>query len=234
MGFFTKILLASLALTLIIANLSCTGTDREDEGRGDGSLYFEYRVWGEEETGEMTIKLQYRLGGAGGQTYMFQDPGTVKFDSEVLIADSSKMNGFYYETTRPVQELAGKHTISYTDAKGTRSVQEFEFYPFTLLTPIPPVVNRGDLLFEMAGLPDRSPLRLMLLDTASFSEGIVRTDTITGGKLVISRQELGMLRNGPINMEFFTEKERIVKEGNKRIGRISVNYGLKREFLLAD
>jgi hypothetical protein len=234
MGYFSKLLLPILGLLLLGSIPACTGLDREEEYLGDGSLYFEYRIWGDEESGEMTIKLQYRLGGPAGQTYMFEDPARVQFDSEVLKPDSSKMNGFYYETTRPVQALAGTHSISYTDAKGAKSVQEFEFFPFDLESTIPPVVNRGDLEFVIKGLADNSQLKLMMLDTASFSEGIVRTDTIKGGKLLIMKRDLGLLRNGPVYLELFTEKERIVREGNKRIGRISVAYGVKREFLLAD
>ena len=61
------------------------------------AIYFDYRVWGDEENDNVTVRLQYLIGGENGNTIVLEDPGKVEFDGEILQADSSRMNGFYYE-----------------------------------------------------------------------------------------------------------------------------------------
>lgn len=214
--------------------VACTDTDGEIDEPNDGTLYFDYRIWGEEESLDMTVKLQYRIGGAGGQTYMFEAPGKVEFDSTELTPDSSRMNGYHYETRVPIEALMGKHSIAYTNPGGKRTEHFFEFEPFTLKTDVGPIVRRGDIEFSFDGLKENAILRVMMTDTAMFSEGIIRVDTIRSGVLKITREELANLRNGPINFGVYEEDERVIREDGKRKGKIAISYGLNREFVLTD
>jgi hypothetical protein len=42
------------------------------------------------------------------------------------------------------------------------------------------------------------------------------------------------LKNGPINLQFYKELEKQVKNGTREGGKLSITYGLKREFELMD
>ena len=160
---------------------------------------------------------------------MFEAPGKVEFDSTELMPDSSKMNGYHYETRVPIEALVGRHSIAYTDVNGKRTEHFFQFEPFSLKTEVASIVRRGDLEFSFEGLKENAILRIMLTDTAMFSEGIIRLDTIRSGVLRLTKEELTNLRNGPINFGVYEEEERVIREDGKRRGRIAISYGLNRE-----
>ena len=46
----------------------------------------------------------------------------------------------------------------------------------------------------------------MLSDTASFSEGIVRIDSVINGRIRITEKDLETLVNGPVNLEISEKK----------------------------
>lgn len=227
-------LLLSLSFSFMVILCACNNGDMENDPLAPDAVYFEYRIWGGDDMEDMMVKIQYRLGGPGGETYMFQEPGKVQFDSLILPPDSSKMNGYHYETWVPVADLTGRHSIGYTEPGGRSHIQEFDFQPFTLATELPPQVRRGDIEFRFDGLKDSTLMRILVTDTASFSEGIVRTDTIFGGLLRINRAELLSLRNGPINLQLVAETEKLVREGGRRRGKLFISYALNREFELVD
>lgn len=222
-------------LSCILFLTSCTGNET---GHGKDvnpeSVYFDYRVWGDEESGDITVKLQYRFDGPDGTALVMQDPGKVLFDGTELKADSSKRSGAYYEITKPVRDFAGRHTIVFMDPDQKEYKEEFSFYPISLKTKVPAVINRGDLVFELDGLASKDYVRVMMTDTASFSEGISRIDTVTNGRIIITKRDLVFLVNGPVHFEISKEDEKRVKNGTKAGGKLSVSYELKREFELKD
>jgi hypothetical protein len=96
------------------------------------------------------------------------------------------------------------------------------------------MIHRSDLVFEVDGLAPVDYVRVILGDTASFSEGIDRIDTIRNGRIFISKQELSELADGPIRFEISREDEKRIKNGTKQGGKLSVSYELKRELELKD
>jgi hypothetical protein len=198
------------------------------------AIWFDYRVWGDEEGGNMTMKLQYRFAGPNGTTLLLEDPSKVEFDGVAIKADSSKWNGAYYEINEPIKEFAGRHTIVFTDINNKQYKEEFSFQPISLKTPVPAVVTRDDLFFELEGLAPRDYVRIMITDTAAFSEGISRIDTVVNGRITITRAQLENLKSGPVHLEFSKEDEKRVKNGTKQGGKLYVSYELKREFELRD
>jgi len=197
-------------------------------------IYFDYRVWGNEENSDITVRLQYFLENGDENTVLLQHPSKVEFDGEVLPADSSKMNGYYYEATIPLENFDGKHYIVFTDRNEKQYREEFEFPVISLKTEIPAVVSRKELVFELDGINPGEIIRVLLTDTAFYSRGIDRIDTIRNDSIIITPRDLENLKNGPVYLEIYKDDKWPLKETTKGGGRISLSYGLKRVFELKD
>ncbi|HSU27338.1 MAG TPA: hypothetical protein VLJ68_03085 [Chitinophagaceae bacterium] len=195
-------------------------------------IYFDYRISGEDGSDSVTIILQFRFGGPNGTTLVLQEPSQVELDGVKLIVDSSKMTGAFYETFKSVREFTGEHEIVYTDINQKKYREPFSFHPVTLKAEIPAEIERGDLLFELDGLERLDFVRTLMTDTSFESDGINRLDSVRDGRIVITRKELRNLVNGLIQLDFYKENEKPVKNGTEEGGRISISYGIKRSFLL--
>ena len=198
------------------------------------TVWFDYQISGEDSTNDMTVMLQFRFAGKNGTTLVLNDPSKVELDGEIIKADSSKMTGAFYEIMKPVKEFTGKHTITFTDINGKQYKEEFSFQLISLKTKIPAAIERGNLLFELDGLNHVDYVRVLLTDTAFRSEGINRVDTVKNGRILITKEDLETVVNGPVQLQLIKEDEKQVKNGTPEGGRISISYGLKREFVLKD
>lgn len=224
-----------LLCILSISFVACTSNEiGNSEDVNPESIYFDYKIWGEEGNDNLTVKLQYRFAGENGTTLLLDGPGKVELDGEILKADSSKLTGVFYEIEKPVASFSGRHTITFTDGNNKQYKEVFLFEPITLTNPVPATIQRGDLVFEFNGLSDDDNVRVLMTDTSYLSEEINRVDTVKNGRLIISKEELMALTNGPVHLEITKEIERSVKNGTPEGGKISISYGLKREFILRD
>ena len=218
------------ALTLF----SCTSNEiGNSKDVNPDAVYFDYEVWADETNPDVTVNLQYRMGGKNGTTLVLDNPSKVLFDGEQLKVDSAKVTGAYYEVQKPAVSFAGKHTVTFTDLNKKEYKEEIEFVPFTV-DPIDSVVRRGDLVFTFKGLDPVDVLEVALTDTVFASEDINDMDTVRNGRLVIPAKRLSALENGPINLLFYKEIIKPVKNGTKEGGRILIRYNLKRDFELKD
>jgi hypothetical protein len=215
--------------------VSCTSNEiGSSKDVNPESIYFDYKIWGEEGNDNLTVKLQYRFAGENGTTILLDGPSKVELDGEILKADSSKITGVFYEVEKPLASFTGKHTIIFTDGNNKQYTESFNFQPVSLDNPVPETIQRGDLVFRFNGLSDDDKVRVVMTDTSYLSEEINRVNKVKNGRLVINKEELQTLINGPIHMEIIKEIERPVKNGTKEGGRLSISYGLKREFILKD
>lgn len=197
-------------------------------------VWLDYQVWGEESKENVTVMLQFRTNHSEKDTRLLEEPAGVAFDGEDLKADSSKMTGFYYEMEKPLQTFAGKHTILFRDFEGKEYVEKFSFQPFWLEEEIPQQVGRTGLNIQLKGLEKESYIRIIALDTVFRSNGINDVDTVKNGQLILSEKRLRNLKNGPVHIEIFQEEEWPLKNSWKGGGRLSLSYGLKRDFELID
>ena len=197
-------------------------------------LFFDYKVWAEEDRDYVTVMLQYRFDGPSGLTRELKDPSKIEFDSTRLEVDSSRMSGYFYETEKSLDSFAGKHVIVYTDSYGKLYKEEFEFRPFYLKNRLPDKMRRGDVTFQLEGVMPEELIRIIALDTVFKSRGINEVDTIKNGLVTISPDRLQNLVNGKIHLELYKEEEWQVKNATTAGGILSINYGLKREFELTD
>lgn len=231
----TNSLISTLALTSIFFLFSCTSNEiGNSKDVNPDAVFFDYKIWAEETREDVTVNLQYRMGGKNGTTLVLDEPSKVLFDGEQLKADSAKVTGAYYEIQKPFSSFAGKHTITFTDLNKKEYKEEFEFTPFTLDPDVPATLSRGDLVFTFKGLDSTDVLNVVLTDTSFTSADINDIDSVKNGRLVIPSHKLSALINGPINLQFFKEVTRPIKSSTKEGGKLFISYGLKREFELKD
>ena len=231
----TSFFIPSLALISIFFLFSCNSNEiGNSKDVNPDAIFFDYKIWAEEGREEVTVNLQYRMGGKNGTTLVLDEPSKVVFDGEQLKVDSAKVTGAYYEVQRSFASFPGKHTISFTDLNKKEYNEQFEFTPFTLEPNVPTTMNRDDLVFNFKGLDSVDYLHVVLTDTSFKSADINEMDTVRNGRLVISVNRLSALINGPINLQFYKEVEKPIKSSTKEGGKLFISYGLKREFELKD
>lgn len=197
-------------------------------------VWLDYQVWGEEGKENVTVMLQFRTEYSDKDTRLLEEPAGVELDGEELEADSSKMTGFYYEMEKPLQDFSGKHVILFRDFEGKEYEEKFRFRPFELKEEILEKISRTGFTIQLEGLDKESYIRVIAIDTAFRSNGINDIDTVKNGELTFSEKRLKNLKNGPVHLELFQEEEWALKNNWRGGGRLSITYGLKREFELVD
>ena len=220
-------------LVSILFLLSCTSDEiGSSKDVNPEAVFFDYEIWAEEGKEDVTVNVQYRMGGKHGTTLVLDEPSKVLLDGEPLKVDSAKVTGAYYEIQRPVASFSGKHSITFIDLNRKEYKEEFEFTPFSLDPDVPATLNRGDLVFTFKGLDSVAYVNVILTDTSFNSADINDIDTVRNGRLLISAYRLSAVMNGPINLQFHREVEKPMKNGTKEGGKLYIHYGLKREFEL--
>ena len=228
--------IVSILASISIFSLFCCTSDEIGNSKdvNPDAVFFDYEIWAEEGKDDVTVNLQYRMGGKNGTTLVLDEPSKVILDGEQLKVDSAKVTGAYYEVQRSISSFAGKHTISFTDLNKKEYNEEFEFRPFTLDPDVPSTLNRGDLVFNFKGLDTIDYLSVILTDTSFTSADINDVDTVRNGQLVIKADRLSALINGPIHLQFYREQVLPLKKATKEGGKFIITYGLKRDFELKD
>ena len=229
---FTVSIVTSISIFFLF---SCNSDEiRNSKDVNPDALFFDYEIWADESKEDVTVNLQYRMGGKNGTTLILNEPSKVMLDGEQLKVDSAKVTGAYYEVQRPLTSFAGKHTISFTDLNKKEYNEEFEFKPFSLEPDVPSTLNRGDLVFNFKGLDTLDYLSVILTDTSYTSHDINDIDTVRNGRLIIRGDRLSALINGPIHLQFYREQILPLKRPTKEGGKFIITYGLKRNFELKD
>jgi len=230
-----RYLISCLNVSAMFFLFSCTSNEiGNSKDVNPDAVYFDYKVWSEEGNRDAVVKLQFRMGGPNGTTLVLNQPGKVELDGEEIAVDSTNFDGAYYEVLKPLKSFSGKHSIVFTALNKKEYREDFEFVPFTLDPDVPEIMQRGDLVFSFRGLKDVDYLRVWMSDTLFSSGDINDIDTVENGRLVISRERMKNLANGPINLQFHKETDRPLEDGTSEGGRLYMTYGLKRVFELKD
>jgi hypothetical protein len=193
------------------------------------AIFFEYIIRGDEDDTNVTLYLQFRIGGPNGYTLTLKDPAKVELDGELsrLTAPNLPVRTMRYKN-RPNHSSENTRSHLPTLTRKSHS-QEFEYKPFSMETELDEV-ERGDLVFELEGLEKEDYLHVSATDTSFNSRDIVEIDTVKDGKLIIPAHNLRYLVDGPITLLLSKETQKIIR--NEIRGRITVSYALKREFEL--
>lgn len=219
---------------LLVAFSACLGSTGSEKGIKTDDIFFDYKVWGEEGNDSVTITLQFRYGGQYGPTIALEEPAFVALDGERLSVDSSSITGPIYQVTKAVSRFTGKHNIVFTDSEKKTYKESFVFRPFTLRSPMPDTVYRKRLNLEFSGLEKEDYVRVLMTDTSFLGDGINRVDTVLFNRMMITREDFSKLADGPIQLEFIREEERVVEKSTEAGGYISIVYTIRREFFLRD
>lgn len=228
-----KILLRFLLVSVTVIVAACTDDGREHSNEvKPGSVFFEYRIWGEEGKEDVTCLMQFRMHGPNGTTLLLEEPANVKLDGELVKADSAKLSGAYYEIIKPVSEFEGKHSLVFTEAEKQTYKTDFEFIPFQLSAELPESIPRKPFSINLANFPkEETPVHITLTDTAFATNDVNEIVDVVEGKVEITSFMLNKLKAGPIVLEIFKESTNLVA-GEK--GSIWMSYGLRREFELTE
>jgi hypothetical protein len=229
-----------LKLTAIITGtafflMACTNAEI---GNGadvnQSTIYFDYHLTGEEDTENVTLRLQYRFAGPNGTTLLLNEPSQVTLDGVVLKADSSKMNGVYYEVMKPKDAFTGEHTITFTDHDKKSYTEKFTFSPFSIKYNLPDTIKREDLLINLEGLSLVDYVNVLLTDTVFTNNSVNRVDTVKNGVLVITKADLDKLATGPVYLDLFKEEDAPIENGTAEGGKFSKVFSARKAFLLVD
>ncbi len=219
-----------LLFVLLLVMAACGPGERDKRPDDSGSLYFDYLVSGDEETGEVTVRLQYRLEDEDGNGVLLEEPAQVMLDDHILLPDSSRLGGIYYSISLPQEEMEGMHTIIFNNGK--RSYQEEFSFPAFRLTGSTYDSALGRLFLDFDGLKQKDYLYIVLTDTAFRSEELSRGDTVRDNRLVLQPADLERLSRGKIYLDLAKEVNAVLKETTRAGGRLRMTYTLSRELEL--
>lgn len=223
-------------LLLGTALLACNqGDEATRTAGGTGKLFYDYQVWADEDNPEATIRLQYRLGGADGDAVTLPPAMQVYLDDLPFVLDSSKFNGAYYELSRPLDKLEGKHVIRLMEKSRTVQEQAFSFATFSLAKELPETLAKKSYSLAING--GQAPgqfLRVVMLDTALQSVGVNEEVPVENGKITLQPSMFFHLTKGPVTLELSRSDEEPIAEGAEIKGRWLLNYSLRRQFELVD
>ena len=212
--------------------ISCRDKERSNWD-GNKNIFASYNFWGEEGKEFITAFFQFHAGEEEDPGFVLDEPAKVYLDDVLLMPDSARQSGVFYEMQIPIKRFAGKHTIRFIDRNNKEYSEEFSFTPFGLLNKLPDTVKRDNLILHFKGLNEKDVLRVVMTDTAFKSEGINEIDTVYNNLLDL-RKFLNAITNGPVTLHLYKEEEQLLHEKGYGKGIISITYALKREFELKD
>ncbi|HVG40592.1 MAG TPA: hypothetical protein VM888_03185 [Chitinophagaceae bacterium] len=223
-------------ILLVTASFAaCNNPDVESDAIFDAeALFFDYSISGDEGSGEVTCLVQYHYGGPDGETVFLPSPASVRLDNETITADTSQMSGAFYEVRKGIEEFEGKHSITFTDLDNRKYTESFEFTPFRMESELEPSVRRSDLNLQFSGIKEGDAIRVLLIDTSFATDDINEVINVQNSGIIITKERLVNVTNGPVTLQLFKEEEREIKNTPKGGGKLSVTYGLSKEFDLID
>lgn len=211
----------------------CTNRDKTNNKTSFGQFYFDYSITGEEGNENVTCVFQYKYGDEEGKAVNIQ-PAKVELDGQPVETDSAKLSGFFYEVQKPIDSFAGKHSIVFITPEKKYS-NEFQFSLFTIEEELPEKMQRKPFTIHLKNFPSgEKSVRLILLDTAFESSGFNDKVPVINGKVNIDEYILSTIKKGPVVLELYLEQELPLKQRTPAGGKISITYGLKKEFELVN
>jgi hypothetical protein len=219
---------------LLIFLFSCNRKDKRAALINEvEKMYLDYQVQAQEGDDKLTVLIRFR-DGEEGDALLLPPDAEILLDELSLQADSTKRTGGFYEVHLPIDSFQGMHHLLLKQGGKLIHDQPFSFSKMGLAEEPGDSLSRGELVFRFTGLEKEDYVRVIATDTVFYSEGINRLDTVRNSQLLINRNDLALLENGPVQLVFSREWEQPLDGSGKPQGRISINYTLRREFLLKD
>src|SRR5687768_14046684 len=73
-----------------------------EDSNNSGEVYAKYSIWGEEGKEFVNAFFQFQSEGPEGRTLLLKEPAKVFLDDHLLIPDSARETGVFYELQIPV------------------------------------------------------------------------------------------------------------------------------------
>ena len=223
-----------LWIAMFTASLAaCNNIDETTEPDIDpNSIYFDYKITGDEESSEVTCLVQYRYGGPEGESLKLDSPSGVLLDNKPLLLDSAQQTGAFYEARIPMNEFIGNHTLTFTNLEGKKYNEAFQFSPFSIAQEMGDTVERGNISLPLEGTKDGNKIRVVLIDTSFKTDDLNEVILVKGGSLTITKAQLKKVTNGPVTLQLYEEKDQRIKNGTGKGGNLSITYSITKEFEL--
>jgi len=232
MEFHRKTAILVLLIAAIVAG--CTSREKSNKEINYDDLYFDYTISAEEGNENVTCVFQFKKGGDEGKAINIE-PSKIELDGEHIETDSAKLSGFFYEVQQPLKSFVGKHAIVFRTADNRQYKNDFEFYDFSFSQKLPDKMKRKPFTIQLNNFPpNENAVRLLLLDTAFESSGFNDMVPVENGRINIDKNILSNIRKGPVVLELYLEQEKPLTQRTQTGGKISITYGLKKEFELTD
>lgn len=217
-----------LVLTLL-AFSACNGEDKKAPSLpGASDLFLDYEISAEEGSENAIIMLQFRKSDKDATSIALDSGSQVSFDGELLVEDSARLAGTFYEVQRPLAGFEGEHVISYTNKNGQTYEERFSFTPLQLIS-IPPAISRKDLMLNLEGSKDNHTIQVTVTDTSFKTIDVNENYKVKDGQIALESAVLQKLANGPIALELFSEEIKPLPNG-----RLLLTYTIRRELELKD
>ena len=226
-----------LCIYLVLISIGLNACRDEDntavETRVD-DLYFDYSVIAEEGREMVSCLFRFREDDLMGDPVTLSETVMLTFDGLEIAADSAKMAGTFYEIMLPLNQFEGEHTILFRAPSGREYTETFVFRPFALSQELPPRISRNNFSIQLEGLPENETISLILTDTSFLSNDFNGIVTVEKSALSIPTEKLSEVTNGPIILQIQREEIKKLKDAPGQGGRLQIQYGLQREFVLTD
>lgn len=210
----------------------CAGKKQEPKTNSSTALpiYAQYNVGASEGDSMATCMLQFFTNVEKTQTLWLEAPAEVRVDGQVVVGDSARITGAYYEYQQPLASFKGRHVIAYRHVDGMVAEEQFDFPVFTLATVLPEILPVTGFRLPVQGLPDGMGVQLVLTDTSFAGAGVSEREIVENGFINITNTHLASLKRGPVVLRLSAEMDRPL-QGALR-GTLSVSYSLTRSFEL--
>ena len=229
-----RVWFAFICLVFLLPSCLNNG-DEAVKGVDPEAIFHDYKISAEEGREEVTVVVQYRLGGKEGRPLLLDNPSKVSLDGTMLNPDSARLAGAFYEISIPLTSLGGKHAFVFTDSRQKEHKTEFRFEPFSLADEIPDQVRKKPLNLRLTNFPSGpTTVRLVVIDTSFATPDINEDLLVENSEIRIDDEKLANLSNGPITLEVYREEEKQLKGVSKKGGRILMTYSLRRQFEFVD
>jgi len=209
-----------IILFLAIVFVSCRQHDRYKED----DLFFDYRISAEEGSDSASVLVQFKLRRISGPALTLDNKSSIKFDDDTIPLGRSKVTGTYYALTRSVNDISGKHTLTYTSSTGKSYITHFEFYPFSLVSALPDTIRNGGLTVHFTDLDSLDHLQIIITDTSFKGEGVNKTFPVRNRELILSPGDLSKLNPGPLQFEIQHNTEMRINRGS-----LLMSYVMRKE-----
>ncbi len=220
---------AFLSLLFLLASCGQTnespaiGVSRLERMRGD----FLFTVSQESDLVHGLIRFSLSANGLGRSLGEAQ----LLLDETELRADSTEMNGVFYEAELPAEHFFADHSLTIREGNEANT-EVFSVPRFSLISELPASLPANDLEFRLEGVEDGESVILMIVDTSFANNDLNRKYTVMGKKLFIPGADLDILSKGPVSMEILFEKKIRTVRLPLKSGTITVRQSERREFIL--